>query len=74
MNGHCSVQREQSKIPVAVELLHGDYPAYLSTEANLVPIRGVMRKEFFMQTRTHMPLQLHGPPAPGASACDPWQE
>ena len=25
---------------------------YLSTETNLVPIRGVMRKEFFRQTRT----------------------
>ena len=39
----CSAQAEQRKKPVAVVHLPG---AYLSTETNLVPIRGVMRKEF----------------------------
>ena len=38
----CSAQAEQRKKPVAVGPLPG---AYLSTETNLVPIRGVMRKE-----------------------------
>ena len=39
----CSAQAEQRKKPVAVGHLPG---AYLSTETNLVPIRGVMKKEF----------------------------
>ena len=43
MDGRCSAQAEQRKKPVAVGHLPG---AYLSTETNLVPIRGVMRKEF----------------------------
>ena len=43
LDGRCSAQAEQRKNPVAVVHLPG---AYLSTETNLVPIRGVMRKEF----------------------------
>ena len=43
LDGRCSAQAEQRKKPVAVGPLPG---AYLSTETNLVPIRGVMRKEF----------------------------
>ena len=43
LDGRCSAQAEQRKKPVAVVHLPG---AYLSTETNLVPIRGVMRKEF----------------------------
>ena len=43
LDGCCSAQAEQRKKPVAVVHLPG---AYLSTETNLVPIRGVMRKEF----------------------------
>ena len=43
MDGRCSAQAEQRKKPVAVVHLPG---AYLSTETNLVPIRGVMREEF----------------------------
>ena len=43
MDGRCSAQAEQRKKPVAVGPLPG---AYLSTETNLVPIRGVMKKEF----------------------------
>ena len=43
MDGRCSAQAEQRKKPVAVVHLPG---AYLSTETNLVPIRGVMKKEF----------------------------
>ena len=51
MDGRCSAQAEQRKKPVAVVHLPG---AYLSTETNLVPIRGVMRKEFDTgQTHTH---------------------
>ena len=51
LDGRCSAQAEQRKKPVAVVHLPG---AYLSTETNLVPIRGVMRKEFDTgQTRTH---------------------
>ena len=43
LDGRCSAQAEQRKKPVAVVHLPG---AYLSTETNLVPIRGVMREEF----------------------------
>ena len=50
MDGRCSVQAEQSKIPVTVRPMPG---TYLSTETNLIPIRGVTRKEFFLQTHTH---------------------
>ena len=55
LDGRCSAQAEQRKKPVAVVHLPG---AYLSTETNLVPIRGVMREEFDTgqtdrQTHTH---------------------
>ena len=53
LDGRCSAQAEQRKKPVAVVHLPG---AYLSTETNLVPIRGVMKKEFdtgHTQTRRH---------------------
>ena len=51
LDGRCSAQAEQRKKPVAVGHLPG---AYLSTETNLVPIRGVMRKEFDTgQTHRH---------------------
>ena len=43
LDGRCSAQAEQRKKPMAVGPLPG---AYLSTETNLVPIRGVMKKEF----------------------------
>ena len=56
LDGRCSAQAEQRKKPVAVGHLPG---AYLSTETNLVPIRGVMKKEFDTgQTDTH--TQRHG--------------
>ena len=56
LDGRCSAQAEQRKKPVAVGHLRG---AYLSTETNLVPIRGVMKKEFDTgQTRTH--THTHG--------------
>ena len=64
LDGRCSAQAEQRKKPVAVVHLPG---AYLSTETNLVPIRGVMRKEFDTgQTRTHTHTELKpcGPPGP----------
>ena len=62
LDGRCSAQAEQRKKPVAVGPLPG---AYLSTETNLVPIRGVMRKEFDTgQTRTHTELKRCGPPGP----------
>ena len=51
LDGRCSAQAEQRKKPVAVVHLPG---AYLSTETNLVPIRGVMREEFVTgHTRRH---------------------
>ena len=50
MDGRCSAQAEQRKKPVAVVHLPG---AYLSTETNLVPIRGVMREEFDDRTDRH---------------------
>ena len=57
-----SVQAEQRKKPVAVVHLPG---AYLSTETNLVPIRGVMKKEFDTgHTDTHTELKPCGPPGP----------
>ena len=57
LDGRCSAQAEQSKKPVAVVHLPG---AYLSTETNLVPIRGVMRKEFDTgQTHTHTHTHTH---------------
>ena len=43
MDGRCSAKADQRKKPVAVGPLPG---AYLSTETNLVPIRGVIKKEF----------------------------
>ena len=62
LDGRCSAQAEQRKKPVAVVHLPG---AYLSTETNLVPIRGVMKKEFDTgHTRTHahgMKTATHGP-------------
>ena len=63
MDGRCSAQAEQRKKPVAVVHLPG---AYLSTETNLVPIRGVMREEFVTgQTDTQTDRQT---PHTGASA------
>ena len=58
----CSAQAEQRKKPVAVVHLPG---AYLSTETNLVPIRGVMREEFVTgqtdrQTDRHTHTERHG--------------
>ena len=51
LDGCCSAKAEQRKKPVAVGPLPG---AYLSTETNLVPIRGVMTKEFDTgHTHTH---------------------
>ena len=72
LDGRCSAQAEQRKKPVAVGPLPG---AYLSTETNLVPIRGVMRKEFdtrqtdrqtdtHTHTHTHTELKRRGPPGP----------
>ena len=54
------------KKTVAVGHLPG---AYLSTETNLVPIRGVMKKEFDTghtdtHTHTHTELKPCGPPGP----------
>ena len=63
-DGRCSAQAEQRKKRVAVGPLPG---AYLSTETNLVPIRGVMRKEFDTgQTdrQTHTHTHTHGIKAP----------
>ena len=58
LDGRCSAQAEQRKKPVAVGHLPG---AYLSTETNLVPIRGVMRKEFVTgHTRTQTHRHTHG--------------
>ena len=62
LDGRCSAQAEQRKKPVAVVHLPG---AYLSTETNLVPIRGVMKKEFDTgqtdrQTHTHGIKHTHG--------------
>ena len=55
-------QAEQRKKPVAVVHLPG---AYLSTETNLVPIRGVMKKEFDTgHTDTHTELKRCGPLGP----------
>ena len=58
LDGRCSAQAEQRKKPVAVVHLPG---AYLSTETNLVPIRGVMKKEFDTgHTRRHAHTHTHG--------------
>ena len=58
LDGRCSAQAEQRKKPAAVVHLPG---AYLSTETNLVPIRGVMRKEFDTgHTRRHTRTHTHG--------------
>ena len=43
LDGRCSAKAEQRKKPVAVGPLPG---AYLLTETNLVPIRGMIKKEF----------------------------
>ena len=57
LDGRCSAQAEQRKKPVAVGPLPG---AYMSTETNLVPIRGVMRKEFETgHTRRHARTHTH---------------
>ena len=56
LDGRCSAQAEQRKKPVAVGPLPG---AYLSTETNLVPIRGVMRKEFDTGHGTHTRAHTH---------------
>ena len=61
LDGRCSAQAEQRKEPVAVGPLPG---AYLSTETNLVPIRGVMKKEFdtghtHKHTHTHTHTHTH---------------
>ena len=74
MDGRCSAQAELRKKPMAVGPLPG---AYLSTETNLVPIRGVMKKEFDTgqtdrqtdrqtdtHTHTHTELKRRGPPGP----------
>ena len=62
LDGRCSAQAEQRKKPVAVGPLPG---AYLSTETNLVPIRGVMRKEFDTgQTDRQTHRHTHGIKAP----------
>ena len=68
LDGRCSAQAEQRKKPVAVGHLPG---AYLSTETNLVPIRGVMEKEFdtgqtdtHTHTHTHTELKRCGPLGP----------
>ena len=68
LDGRCSAKAEQRKKPVAVGPLPG---AYLSTETNLVPIRGVIKKEFDTgqtdrQTDRHTPThtQRHGIKAP----------
>ena len=56
LDGRCSAQAEQRKKPVAVGHLPG---AYLSTETNLVPIRGVMKKEFWYRTHTQTRTHTH---------------
>ena len=70
LDGRCSAQAEQRKKTVAVVHLPG---AYLSTETNLVPIRGVMREEFVTgqtdrqtdrHTHKHTELKPCGPPGP----------
>ena len=66
LDGRCSAKAEQRKKPVAVGPLPG---AYLSTETNLVPIRGVIKKEFDTgqtdrQTDRHTELKRRGPPGP----------
>ena len=69
LDGRCSALAEPRKKPVAVGPLPG---AYLSTETNLVPIRGVMKKEFdtghtrrHAHTRNWSAVDRQGP---GASA------
>ena len=75
LDGRCSVQAEQRNKPVAVGPLPG---AYLSTETNFVPIRGVTRKEFDTgHTHTHTHTHTHGCGPPGSRrkrARAPWQE
>ena len=62
LDGRCSAQAEQRKKPVAVGPLPG---AYLATETYLVPIRGVMRKEFDTgQTDRQADRYTHGIKAP----------
>ena len=66
LDGRCSAKAEQRNKPVAVGPLPG---AYLSTETNLVPIRGVIKKEFdtghtHTHTHTHTELKRRGPPGP----------
>ena len=62
LDGRCSAQAEQRKKRVAVGPLPG---AYLSTETNLVPIRGVIKKEFDTgQTDRQTHRHTHGIKAP----------
>ena len=62
LDGRCSAKAEQRKKPVAVGPLPG---AYLSTETNLVQIRGVIKKEFDTgQTDRHTHTERHGIKAP----------
>ena len=57
LDGRWSAQAGQRKKPMAVGPLPG---AYLSTETNLIPIRGVMRKEFDTgHTRRHTHIHTH---------------
>ena len=63
LDGRCSAQAEQRKKPVAVVHLP---VAYLSTERNLVPIRGVIKRSLIPDTHadTHTELKPCGPPGP----------
>ena len=56
LDGRCSVQAEQRKKPVAVGPLPG---AYLLTETNFVPNRGVTKKEFDTRKNTHTQTLTH---------------
>ena len=56
LDGRCSAQAEQRKKPVAVGPLPG---AYLSTETNLVPIRGVMKNKRSLIPDTHADTHTH---------------
>ena len=56
LDGRCSAQAEQRKKPVAVVHLPG---AYLSTETNLVPIRGVIKRSLIPDTQTGTHTHTH---------------
>ena len=56
MDDRCSVYAEENKMAVDMA---GTVDAYLSTETNFVPIRGVMREEFNMAFNfPHMHTQI----------------